>query len=726
MKKNVLFSLLFFIANYGVSSPLLDSLKNDAANVNLKYEQRASAYQYLTILHLKSSLDSSFTYADKYIEFATQNKDLKGVCLATFYKGISLSDHFQYEESILYLDSSLIIANQFNDTDYISLILMNKGMILGRRGKYKNALSILLQAKSLSLQNGNWRRTLSILNGIGNIYETINDYSNSQLTFFEAIKLNRFYEDDGDFNAMFAIGLGNNYKQLSNYEEAISWYLKAIQYADKIGKPSSKMIALANISLSYLVLERYEEAKNNIRKSILFFKEQDEKLLETKAYTILGNAYVNNSDSALFWFKKALNLANEICSFEEIAVNNNQIALIYIDQSNFETAKTYLDEAQDIGVSNSYFRLLSKTYRLYAKMYFQIDSNQGMSYIDKALSISDSLNLIESKIDIYHILYAHYKSKKDYANALINYELYQQFNDSTLSEDSKLKIEEIETRYEVDKKDQEITLLQKEQEIAEIKHVQEQGKNRQQRVLIILISSIIVLIIGVVLIRLRAVQKSKIQKLENRSLKVETKMLRSQMNPHFIFNSLNSIQSFISNNDTLDAERYMAKFAKLMRLILDNSRRSFIAMVNEVDTLTHYLELEALRFDNRFQFSIDTSKIEEEFIKVPPMLVQPYIENAILHGVGGIKNGLITICYEERNKKIICTIDDNGIGRKKSATIKTNTKHESLGIKVTQERISLFETDFSTRFNIEIIDKIGGNNNPLGTTVIIEMPFIEK
>ena len=161
-----------------------------------------------------------------------------------------------------------------------------------------------------------------------------------------------------------------------------------------------------------------------------------------------------------------------------------------------------------------------------------------------------------------------------------------------------------------------------------------------------------------------------------------------------------------------------------MRLILDNSRQSFISIGNEIETLELYLELEKLRFNNRFNYSININNIDSEFTLIPPMLAQPYIENAILHGVATMTNGTIKVDFQQLDEKVVCTIDDNGIGRQKSAELKAQNlaKKSSLGIQVTQERIELLSEDFKLDLTIQIIDKKDVNEKSLGTKVIIEMP----
>jgi LytS/YehU family sensor histidine kinase len=204
---------------------------------------------------------------------------------------------------------------------------------------------------------------------------------------------------------------------------------------------------------------------------------------------------------------------------------------------------------------------------------------------------------------------------------------------------------------------------------------------------------------------------------------LEQKALRAQMNPHFIFNSLNSIQSFLVYEENDRAERYLLKFAQLIRQTLNNSRESYIPIETEMQTLQHYLELEQMRFKNKFDFEI-VSRLSEEELRygVPPMLIQPFVENAVLHGFQSVQSGgNISVVFESlENNRLLCTVEDNGVGRK--ATMKTgNGDHKSFGTKITAERLEAFREKYGDRFTIRTIDK-ETDGKPSGTLIILQIP----
>ena len=227
--------------------------------------------------------------------------------------------------------------------------------------------------------------------------------------------------------------------------------------------------------------------------------------------------------------------------------------------------------------------------------------------------------------------------------------------------------------------------------------------------------------------RIRNIRKREEEKTASnkRIAELDAKLLRSQMNPHFIFNSLNSIQKYIWENNEEDAAEYLSKFAKLMRSILENSSREFITLQSEFETLKIYLELEHKRSNGHFDYSIHIDETIDQSREVtPPMLLQPFLENAIWHGLNKKEtHGNLLISVEKKENEMIFVVDDDGVGRGSASMQVSDNEKKSLGIAITKQRIEkLFDaTDMAGK--IEIIDK-QNNGRSLGTRVIISLPLI--
>ncbi len=210
---------------------------------------------------------------------------------------------------------------------------------------------------------------------------------------------------------------------------------------------------------------------------------------------------------------------------------------------------------------------------------------------------------------------------------------------------------------------------------------------------------------------------------------LERKSLRLQMNPHFIFNSLNSIQSFVVSSDSDKAIHYLAKFSKLMRMILQNSRETHITLSEEINSLKYYMDMEKLRFDDKFDYDIIVDpKVDTEFIGIPPMIIQPYIENAIIHGLIHKKGkGIINISFELMDASIHCVIQDNGIGRKMAMKIKDESglKRKSTGMKITKERLDVLSKEQNEQFNVNVIDLKNEVGESDGTRIELRIIYKE-
>jgi len=214
---------------------------------------------------------------------------------------------------------------------------------------------------------------------------------------------------------------------------------------------------------------------------------------------------------------------------------------------------------------------------------------------------------------------------------------------------------------------------------------------------------------------------------QQKMAEVEMQALRAQMNPHFIFNCLNSINRYIVKSDQTTASLYLTKFAKLMRLILDNSNSKNVILSNELEALRLYIEMEALRFDKKFSYEIKVeANLGPDTIEVPPLIIQPYVENAIWHGLLHKEDdGHLSIRLSMAGESMLqCIIEDNGIGREKAKELKskTATSRKSLGMQLTESRLGLLNKYAQVNASVEIIDLQNGGHQALGTKVILKIP----
>ena len=213
------------------------------------------------------------------------------------------------------------------------------------------------------------------------------------------------------------------------------------------------------------------------------------------------------------------------------------------------------------------------------------------------------------------------------------------------------------------------------------------------------------------------------ERFEKESATLETQALRSQMNPHFIFNALNSINAFVQKNDQDSATSYLSKFARVMRLVLENSRHAEVPLNDDLEALRGYLDLERMRMEKKFDFTITVDQtIDPEEVMVPPLVVQPFVENAIWHGMAGKEGkGHITLSVARRGSQMVWTIEDDGAGRhakKEASPLGQPMKKTSLGTAITRSRLDLVQKQHGGKAGFHYTDL------PQGTRVEVEMPFL--
>jgi tetratricopeptide (TPR) repeat protein len=335
-----------------------------------------------------------------------------------------------------------------------------------------------------------------------------------------------------------------------------------------------------------------------------------------------------------------------------------------------------------------------------------------------------SIVLSKKNHDIYNLswLYADisklYERTGDYRQAYDNQVLATLYGDSLSSLNYQQNLAGARAQYEADKTAKELELLSM--------------KLQRNRLLtwILIGGLVLIAVVTISLVnRSRLKSRQRIAAMNHTISELNQTNLRQQMNPHFIFNTLNSIQYYVFQNDKIASNNYMTKFASLIRKTLENSRHTEISIKEELDALHLYLELEELRFKQKFEWTI---KVDEEIdtlaYKIPTMLIQPYVENAIMHGLMNKENGkgYLQVGLQLHNEQIICTIEDNGIGRAKAMEIKKekNSNHQSLGTNITESRLKLVNDLYGKNMEVVYTDLTDEQGEPAGTRVEINIPII--
>ncbi|MBW7869311.1 MAG: histidine kinase [Brumimicrobium sp.] len=316
-------------------------------------------------------------------------------------------------------------------------------------------------------------------------------------------------------------------------------------------------------------------------------------------------------------------------------------------------------------------------------------------------------------------------SRGNYKMASQYYEQYIHYNDSIGEVEINKKITELSELFQSEQKEHKIAEQERviKEEANQKIFIKNQLESEQlrNRFIVTLLISIVLFSIGIILVIRFKNNKQKLI-LRHKELELQQALLRTQMNPHFIFNTISVIQSHIYNQDNPTALRFLMEFSKLMRLVLENSAKEFIPLDKELEINQHYLELQKLRFGDRFEFIIE-NKIEDFGIMVPPMIVQPFIENAIEHAeLGKVEHGKIYLQYAIIDHYLTIIISDNGIGRKNAAKTLKKQDHTSMAIDLTNNRISLLNKKYKRNGYLTFDDL--NKEKETGTVVTITTHYI--
>ncbi|WP_347173225.1 tetratricopeptide repeat protein [Polaribacter uvawellassae] len=519
--------------------------------------------------------------------------------------------------------------------------------------------------------------------------------------------------------------LGVDYRKMDANRTALDYNYEALQLAETVENPSlglrrSIAVSLNSMGNIYLLLKQYDLAIERFKKSQKIESSINNQLGLAINYQNIGYAKEaqGKTDEALEFFEKSLVINTKINNEFGQIICKSSIANIYIKQGKPNKAlsliKGNLITAEKIGNQEylAYEYLNLGWAQLKLKLFSVAENN-----LIHGLEIAKKYNIAPALSSAYSHLSELNESKGNYKTALKYIKISEEFDRKISNERNIQYVNDLIIKYDSERKNNEIKSLAKQNEITKLQLI----KNRNIWV-IIFVSLTLLLVILYFSYRQRLLTKEK------RILTLEQDVLRSQMNPHFIFNALNSIKHYIINNEQKNAVHYLNKFSKLVRKILEASSVKEVSLKEELATMELYMNIENIRFSNEISYKTNLDKtIDLSLIKVPPLVLQPFLENALWHGLSSKKGEKrITLSVLKTSKNYVkIIIEDNGIGRIASAKIKSNKviNRKSIGIELTKERLNNFIKDFKFPFSLIFNDLIDKNKNSLGTKVTLKIPI---
>lgn len=633
------------------------------------------------------------------------------------------------EKGLKISDQAIVLAKDLNTQERLAVAYKNKAQ--NYHSLSKDSLAMLMYDKAIKIQTEleSWNELGRTTFNKGLIYfgqSKFEEANNCNLKAYEIFER----EKDSFLMGIVLNSIGINQMYSSLYPESLATYLEAAKLFEALNKTRNDRYAaiMTNIGILYSRLGKYNLSLNYYNNGLDLHKELENQFGQANVLNNIGALYDNmeQHNKALDCYQRSLKIMKQIKNLNGIASAHSNIGITYINLKKYDNALAELNTAQRLFKELNNQHNLSIIHESICQALMENpnrskkDLSDAKSNIELALNYAIESNSIQRESSALEILSKVNASHHNYEKAYKAHVEAIKLRDSFFSTENKEEIAKLEAKYEYEKKEAKLKAEHdKEQAIKEAEIAQQ--KFIKNTSIFGGSSLIIASLIGFVLYRRKqeANAKAKEASFNQKVSDTELKALRAQMNPHFIFNSLNSINDFISKNDIDNATNYLIKFSKLMRETLEKSREKEITLDEDIYILKTYMDIENKRANESFNYTfIIDDAIDRENTLVPPMILQPFVENSIIHGLRDLdRKGKIIISYHIQDNMLLCCVDDNGIGRSQSSQSASKKDKQSLGMNITKTRIDILNKQKNTKGDVSIIDK------PDGTKIEVKLPL---
>ncbi|MEB2777361.1 tetratricopeptide repeat protein [Algoriphagus sp. D3-2-R+10] len=713
-----LFSLAIW-TDIHAQNEYIDSLKTELKNHQKKDSTLALLYYKLAFSHFQSDQETTLTYLIKAEKLSDSLAYAGGKARTLYLRGILESIKSNYPESLEYFERSMKHYEQINDQDGIASILTAFGITHMSLSQYDQAINAYKKAAEIYQKTGNERELITTLINSANVYSETGRYKEAIANFEEALYRSKASQDHSGVASVHA-NMGVIHQTQGNYPLALENFNKGLEYQRETKDSLGMAFMLFNLGDTYELLKKNDKAIEYFQQSMAFAQQMEIKNLIALNNSSLGNIYVrkNEFEKALIYYRIAQKTNQETGNIKQMAMNLVYLGEVYLSLNNPIQARENFLKAKEIAEETSLKSIMATSLSGLAETFLkENDYQKALTYSEKAKVIADELGLLEAQRTSSEQLSEIFENTGQYQKALEYHKQFKAFNDSLFNKENIEKITQLEYEYKYKQALDSANIRELKLTKTVLDTSQDLAKTRQNYLWAVIGILLVSLGLGIVIFY----QKLKNEKTKTATIIVEQKLLRSQMTPHFIFNSLSVLQGMILNKEEQKSISYLSKFSRLLRIILENSRDKMVLLSNEIIAVENYLALHNLE-DHQFQYSITVDEqIDQSSIGIPPMLIQPFVENAIEHA--------FTELHEERkieihlgfmNEKLICTIADNGIGIDSQKKPNENGK-KSLATTITRERLKILSKDFNMKGQVSIEDR--SKYQEEGTIVTLTIPY---
>lgn len=696
----------------------IDSLNNALALHSEKDTVRVNILNELAFSFFSRDIPKSLEYLSESEELADAIGFKKGKARSIYIKGITEAIQSNYDQALEYYEQAQKLYESINFKKGIANSYNAMGITFRNKGELRDAIENFKKAIEIEEEIGSDNLSASLLN-LGAAYEGLGEFDEAISNLNKALSIAEASQNEQRISYSLN-NLGNVYMQQGNYPLAQEHFRKSLYKNELLGDSISMAHNLGNIAAIYKIQKNYDRAMENFESSLGIYERINSKQGVANTLNGIGTIYEEKKafEKALQTYFKALEISKQIDASGEIPFILNNIGGTYLKLNDFDNANFHFSESEKISLEIESVETLSGAYigqsRIFAK---QKKYEPALSKALKAYEISTTSGFLNHQKEASEMLSLIYEATGNYKEALKNHKQYKTLDDSLFNKENIEKIAQLEYEYKYKLELDSANIRELKLTKTVLDTSQDLAKTRQNY----LWSIIGILIISIALGTLIFIEKLKNEKSKTKNVIVEQKLLRSQMTPHFIFNSLSVLQGMILNKEESKSVIYLSKFSKLLRIILENSRDKLVLLSKEITAMENYLSLHNLE-DNQFRFSIHVAdQIDPAAIKIPPMLIQPFVENAIEHAFNGQSGeNIIDISLWLDQGQLICTISDNGIGIDSHSTSRSEKKN-SLATTITSERLKILSKDLKMKGEISIADRTKFNEK--GTLVTLTIPY---
>jgi tetratricopeptide (TPR) repeat protein len=587
------------------------------------------------------------------------------------------------------------------------------GEYLDNQGQPEASIQQLETALSIAKSISNDKQISIVANYLANIYAETGNFKASNEAYITALASAEKTLNSGRI-AMISMNLASNYNYTGDYEKAIKYGLYALEIKEttqNLERICYHYIAMGNI---------FRENSNTVKWEEYVQKAYKMKDVEgcaslgdrAKIYNSLGGIAVQKGEmeKGLQYYDTLFALSTEAGYEQGICTALTNSAGVYRQLGDYSKALQLTNKAEKYFGENPYDVLFSNNFK--AELYqLQGQYAKALELAGKNLQMEEINNYSTEKLKTLQLLYELNYHLKNWDKAFFWNDSLRATERRLRDEDIRQSLEELETRYETGKKEQQIELLAAE------------NKLKNQRINIGIVLLVVLLIVILLIIYIEQIQKKQARL---KQIELRLQVLRAQMNPHFIFNVMGSIQNFVMQNDNRKASDYLSRFASLTRATLNNSVSETISLADEIEMLKNYIELEKMRCTDKFEFAIRYDEaLEVDFIQIPPMLIQPFVENSVKHGFKNLEvKGFLSLTISDKTDWIEFVIEDNGTGFQKNDS--KATSHLSMANTIFEKRRKLIQQKYKKDFKFEKLNLKDINPELSGVRISIQIPILNN